>query len=41
MGHLNLVFKLKIENFEDQIYEDVREIEKYYFDPFNENEHDI
>lgn len=34
MGHLNLVYKLKIENFEDQIYEDNREIEKYYFDPF-------
>jgi uncharacterized protein YacL (UPF0231 family) len=22
MGHLHLVFKLRIENFEDQIYED-------------------
>jgi len=35
------VFKLKIENFEDQVYEDVREIEKYYFDPFNKNEYEI
>lgn len=41
MGHLSLVYKLKIENFEDQVYEDVREIEKYYYDPFNNNEHDI
>lgn len=41
MGHLSLVFKLKIENFEDQIYEDVREIEKYYFDPFTSSDHEI
>lgn len=41
MGRLSLVYKLKIENFEDQIYEDVREIEKYYYDPFNNNESDI
>eukprot|EP00347_Sterkiella_histriomuscorum_P020316 403338277 len=41
MGHLNLVFKLRIENFEDQIYEDNREIEKYYYDPFNSNEYDV
>ena len=41
MGHLSLVFKLKIKNFEDQIYEDVREIEKYYFDPFTSSDHEI
>lgn len=41
MGSLNLVFKLKIDNFEDQVYEDVREIEKYYYDPFNKNEYEI
>lgn len=41
LGHLHLVFKLKIENFEDQIYEDNREIEKYYFDPFNSNDYEI
>jgi hypothetical protein len=41
MGHLSLVYKLKIENFEDQIYEDNREIEKHYFDPFQKNEYEI
>ncbi|CDW82949.1 UNKNOWN [Stylonychia lemnae] len=41
MGHLNLVFKLRIDNFEDQIYEDNREIEKVYYDPFNSNEYEI
>jgi len=24
MGHISLVYKLKIQNFEDQVYEDVR-----------------
>jgi hypothetical protein len=41
MGHLHLVFKLKVENFEDQIYEDVREIEKFYYDPFNNDDFEI
>lgn len=41
LGHLALVFKLKIENFEDQIYEDNREIEKHYFDPFVKDNYEI
>ncbi len=41
MGHLNLVYKLKVENFEDQIYEDNREIEKHYYDPFNTDPFEI
>lgn len=41
MGHLSLVYKLKIENFEDQIFEDNREIEKHYFDPFVNNDYEV
>lgn len=41
MGHLHLVFKLRIDNFEDQIYEDNREIEKHYYDPFVTDEFEI
>jgi hypothetical protein len=41
MGHMALLFKLKIESFEDQVYEDVREVEKYYYDPFNTDGYEI
>lgn len=41
MGHLNLIYKLKIENFEDIIYEDNREIEKHYYDPFVTNDYEV
>ena len=41
LGHLNLVYKLKIENFEDSVYEDNREIEKHYYDPFNNDPFEI
>lgn len=34
VGRITLVFKLKVEELEDKIYEDVREIEKVYYDPF-------
>jgi len=38
VGRVSLVYKLKVEELEDKIYEDVREIEKVYYDPFEADE---
>lgn len=36
-GRLTMAFRLKIEELEDKVYEDVREVEKVYFDPFEQD----
>ncbi len=41
VGRLTAVFMLKIEGLEDKIYEDVREIEKAYYDPHLSDEAEI
>jgi hypothetical protein len=34
LGRITCTYKLEIESLEDQIYEDNRQLEKCYFDPF-------
>ena len=41
VGRITLVYKLKVEELEDKIYEDVREIEKVYYDPFETDEGEV
>ena len=41
VGRITIVYKLKLEELEDRIYEDVREIEKVYYDPFEGSEDNI
>ena len=41
IGQMTVYFKLQIEELEDKIYEDVREIEKIYYDPFQNDEAEI
>lgn len=41
VGQITMYFKLQIEGLEDRIYEDVREIEKVYYDPFEQDDGEI
>jgi hypothetical protein len=41
VGRITMYFKLQIEGLEDRVYEDVREIEKSYYDPFVTDEAEI
>jgi chromosome segregation ATPase len=41
VGRVSLAYKLTVEELEDKIYEDVREIEKNYYDPFTTDESEI
>jgi len=41
VGRVTLIFKLTVEELEDKIYEDVREIEKVYYDPFAMDEDEV
>ena len=41
VGRITLIYKLKVEELEDKIYEDVREIEKVYYDPFETEEGEV
>ncbi|CAI2366387.1 unnamed protein product [Moneuplotes crassus] len=41
IGRVSLVWKLTVEELEDRIYEDVREIEKVYYDQFTSDEGEI
>lgn len=41
VGQVCLIFWLKIEALDDLIYEDVRMIEKIYYDPFLQDEAEI
>ena len=41
IGRITLYFKLEICELEDKIYEDVREIEKVYYDPFETDEAEV
>ena len=41
VGQITMWLKLKIQDLEDRIYEDVREIEKIYYDPFVTDEAEI
>ena len=41
VGRITLVYKLKVEELEDKIYEDVSKIEKVYYDPFETDEGEV
>lgn len=41
VGRVTMAFKLQVEELEDKIYEDVREIEKVYYDPFETDEGEV
>ena len=41
VGRVSLIWKLTVEELEDRIYEDVREIEKVYYDPFTTDEGEV
>lgn len=41
VGQISMFFRLQIEALEDKIYEDVRAIEKIYYDPFLTDEAEV